>query len=197
MSRAAALLLLGLLAGAASQGGAQEADLVAQARARRVVRPEYKQLHSLSGRQLQSDLILRGRVVDEKVRLSADRQTIWTDYTIEVLAVLKPSQSGAAAGRRLVVPREGGDLVVEGKPVTVANELFPSLPWVREHIFMLKKAAGGEEAYEFLDGPRSILRRDDDGRMRCILPREEWDYFCTAYNGTTWQELLLELKPKE
>ncbi len=33
--------------------------------------------------------------------------------------------------------------------------------------------------------------------MRCILPREEWDYFCTAYNRTTWQELLLELKPKE
>jgi heat shock protein HtpX len=30
--------------------------------------------------------------------------------------------------------------------------------------------------------------------MRCILPREEWDYFCTAYDGTTWQELLLELK---
>ncbi len=196
MSRAGILPLLGLLAGAVALP-AQQSDLLTQSTARRVVRPEYKPLHSLSGRQLQSDLILRGRVVDEKVRLSADRQTLWTDYAIEVLTVLKPSRGGPAVGARLVVPREGGDLVVDGKPVTVVNELFPSLPWVREHIFMLKKGAGGEEAYEFLDGPRSILRRDDDGRMRCILPREEWDYFCTAYNGTTWQELLLELKPKE
>ncbi|HSC77068.1 MAG TPA: hypothetical protein VLB32_00775 [Candidatus Acidoferrales bacterium] len=196
MSRAAALVLLAVWAAVPSVL-AQSPDLLAQARARRVVRPEYKQLHSLSGRQLQSDLILRGRVVDESVRLSADRETAWTDYTLEVLTVLKPASGGPAAGTRLVVPREGGNLVVDGKPVTVVNELFPSLPWVREHIFMLKKRAGGEEAYDFLDGPRSILRRDDDGRMRCILPREEWDYFCTAYNGTTWQELLLELKPKE
>ncbi len=135
MSRAAALLLLALLATTLPTQGQ---DLLAQARARRVVRPEYKQLHSLSGRQLQSDLILRGRVVDEKVGLSADRQTLWTDYTIEVLTVLKPAQGGPAVGTRLVAAREGGDLVVDGKPVTVVNEIFPSLPWVREHIFMLK-----------------------------------------------------------
>jgi hypothetical protein len=75
MNRAAALLLLAVLA-ATPPVPAQSPDLLAQARARRVVRPEYKQLHSLSGRQLQSDLILRGRVVDESVRLSADRQTV-------------------------------------------------------------------------------------------------------------------------
>ncbi len=196
MSRIGAFLLLGVLAGAPALH-AQQPDLLAQPKARRVVRPEYKQLHSLAGRQLQSDLIVRGRVVEEKVRLSTDRQTIWTDYTIEVLAVLKPARGGPAVGSRLVAPRQGGNLVVDGKPVSVANELFPPLPWVREHIFMLKAAAQGEGVYEFLDGPRSILRRDDAGKMRCLLAREEWDYFCTAYDGTDWQELLTELKPKE
>ena len=196
MNRAGNLLLLGLLAGAVALP-AQEPDLLAQTKTRRVVRPEYKQLHSLAGRQLQSDLIVRGRLVDEKVRLSADRRTVWTDYTIEVLSVLKPARSGTAVGSRLVAAREGGDLVVEGKPVSVVNELFPPLPWVREHIFMLKKSAGAEGAFEFLDGPRSILRRDDAGKMRCLLAREEWDYFCTAYDGTDWAELLAELKARE
>ena len=193
MTRAAAFLLLASLAATAVP--AQQPDLLAQPAARRVVRPEYKQLHSLAGRQLQADLILRGRVVDEKVRLSADRQTVWTDYTIEVLTVVKPARGGPAVGTRLVAAREGGNLIVDGKPISVVNELFPPLPWVREHVFMLKKGAG--ETWKFLDGPRSILRREDDGRMRCILAKEEWDYFCTAYNGTDWQELLRELTPKE
>jgi len=196
MSRAGAFLLLGLLAGAVALP-AQEPDLLASAKSRRVIRPDYKALHSLAGRQLQSDLIVRGRVMDEKVRLSPNRQTVWTDYTIEVLAVLKPARGGPAVGSRLVAPRQGGNLVVDGKPISVVNELFPPLPWVREHIFMLKTAAQGEGDYEFLDGPRSILRRDDAGKMRCLLAREEWDYFCTAYDGTDWQELLTELKPKE
>ena len=114
-----------------------------------------------------------------------------------MLAVLKPARGGPAVGSRLVAPREGGDLVVDGRPVSVVNEIFPPLPWVREHIFMLKKSPRGDTAYDFLDGPRSILRRDDAGMMRCHLPREEWDYFCTSYDGTDWQELLRELDKGE
>ncbi|HXE76490.1 MAG TPA: hypothetical protein VNN18_12770 [Candidatus Xenobia bacterium] len=193
MTRAAALFLL--VSFVATAVPAEPPDLLAQPVARRVIRPEYAQFHSLAGRLVQADLILRGRVVDEKVRLSPDRQTVWTDYTIEVLTVVKPARGGPAAGTRLVAAREGGNLVVDGKPISVVNEIFPPLPWVREHAFMLKK--GGGEMWEFLDGPRSILRRDDGGRMRCILAKEEWDYLCTAYNGTDWQELLRELRPKE
>ena len=196
MKHARAFLLLVFLTGAAALP-AQEPTLLAPGKARRVVRPDDTQLHSLAVRQLNSDLVVRGRVVDEVVRLSDDRTTMWTDYTIEVLAVLKPARSGPAVGSRLVTAREGGNLIVDGKPVSVVNELFAPLPWVREHIFMLKKSPRGDAAYDFLDGPRSILRRDDAGKMRCQLPREEWDYFCTSYDGTDWQELLTELKAKD
>lgn len=195
-----ALLLSGvlLLAAATPAPGQSQGDtLVEQARAhngvRRVIHPEYPLYYSLPERFVQSDLVIRGRVVDEAARLSDDDRTIWTDYTIEILTVFKPAKGGPAVHSTVVARTEGGNLVVEGQPISVVNESFPSLPWVREHIFLFRRSSQSG-VYDFLDGPKTVIRRDDEGKVRCTLPKLEWDFLCTSHDGTSWPELLDDLK---
>lgn len=74
------------------------------------------------------------------------------------------------------------------------NELFPPLPWVREHIFFLTRGPAEADPYRFLDGARSAFRRDDEGKMRCHLPKAEWDFLCSSRDGRLWEELVRDLK---
>jgi len=84
-----------------------------------------------------SDLIIRGRVVDEHTRLGPRDWTVLTDYTIEVLKVCKDAEGTLKVGQRLTVTKEGGNMLVEGKPVRVDTALFPPVPWITPHIFFI------------------------------------------------------------
>lgn len=189
-----------MLLGAASTAvpaGSSAPDLLDEARARgsvrRVVRLAEPQYHGLRERWAVSDLAVRGRVIDESIALSPDGQTLWTDYTIEVLEVF--AHTGTSAPPTIVQARaEGGNLVVEGRPLSVVNELFPRLPWVREHILFLVRSPGEATLYRFLGGAQGVFRHDHHDRMRCHLPKSAWGFLCRSRDGGGWAQLLNELR---
>ena len=65
-----------------------------------------------------SESIVRGEVTDCNGRLSSDKMTIWTDYTINIQGIYKQDgKSNFAPGAKIRVTREGGYFVVDGHPV--------------------------------------------------------------------------------
>ena len=161
-------------------------------RRREVIRPEYPKIPGLGERRMAADAVVRGRVVDAAVHVSGDGKTAWTDYTIEVLEVYKHPNPAPAAGATLTARAEGGSAARGENVVGIVNELFPPLPWAREHIFFLRRPKS-DEPYQFLDGAMSVFRLDDEGRMRCHAPRGEWDFLCTSRDGSKWKDLLRDL----
>ena len=161
-------------------------------RRREVIRPDYPKIPGLGERRVAADAILRGRVVDATVRVSGDGKTAWTDYALEVLEVYKHPSPAPATGARLTARAEGGNLASGENVVSIVNELFPPLPWARENIFFLRRP-GPDEPYQFLDGAMSVFRLDDEGKMRCHVPREAWDFLCTSRDGSNWKDLVRDL----
>ncbi|HXE74594.1 MAG TPA: hypothetical protein VNN18_03015 [Candidatus Xenobia bacterium] len=105
---------------------------------------------------VRSDLIVRGRVVDEKTRLSPDEYHVWTDYTVEVLAVFKDAQQMIQTGSRIIVTRSGGNIILEGKPVREDTPWFPPLRWIAPHILFIVQdpavARNANSGYSFTCG---------------------------------------------
>lgn len=97
-----------------------------------------------------SDLIIRGRVIGERTRLDPGEMTVVTDYTIEVLQVFKDDGGTFQPSDRVVVTKDGGNMLVEGKPVRVDSPYFPPLRWLVPHLFFIVKGAyrGGEYAFK-------------------------------------------------
>ncbi|HXE74598.1 MAG TPA: hypothetical protein VNN18_03035 [Candidatus Xenobia bacterium] len=87
-----------------------------------------------------SNYIIRGRVVDEKTRLSEDERHVVTDYTIEVLEVFKQENGSPSVGERLVVSKRGGNVVVEGHPIRYDTPWSPPVPWLVEHVFFVQRS---------------------------------------------------------
>jgi len=164
-------------------------------RRRKVIRPDYFKIPGLGERFIAADAIVRGRVTDETMRLADDGKSVWTSYTIEVLEVYKAPEPRPAAGSTLTVRAKGGDLRRGDDVVSIVNELFPPLPWAREHVFFLRRP-DPQQPYEFLDGAMSVFRRDDEGKMRCHAPRGVWDFLCTSRDGRKWEELVRDLKKR-
>jgi len=162
-------------------------------RRREVIRPEYPKIPGLGERRVAADAVLRGRVVDAAVQLSEDGKTTWTDYTLEVLEVYKHPSPAPAAGARLTARAEGGNFARGEDVVSVVNELFPPLPWAREHVFFLQRPKP-DDPYRFLDGGISVFRLDDEGKMRCHAPREAWDFLCTSRDGSKWKDLVRDVR---
>lgn len=96
-----------------------------------------------------SDLILRGRVVDEKTRLSKDELSVLTDYTVEVADLLKDPRHLTSVGGRLVVTKSGGNLLLEGKPVRIDTPNFPPIPWLTPHVFFIQRSDSADAQYYF------------------------------------------------
>lgn len=120
-----------------------------------------------------SDLILRGRVVDESTRLSSDEYAVYTDYTIEILDVYKDDQSLVRVGDRIVVTRYGGNIVVEGKPISLETINVPPIRWVVPHVFFIRKPKGfGADAQYYFAGDNLgpfVLER---GKIVCEAKKE-------------------------
>lgn len=85
-----------------------------------------------------SDLVVKGRVVDEKTRLSDDEYYVLTDYTVEILEVYKDSGRIHPVDKRVIVTQAGGQLLVEGWPVRMDTPL-PPIKWIQPHIFFVKR----------------------------------------------------------
>jgi hypothetical protein len=184
------LVLLGV--GAAQDGKAEESLLEAgrgQGSVRRVIAPQFREVMGFGELKQMSDVVLRGRVVEEAVFLSEGGQTIWTDYTIEVLEDLTGRGADLSPASRLLVREEGGNLVLESISISVSNDFFPPLPWVREHVFFLYRDSGQAERYRFRGGPMGVYRREES-RLRCHLPRAHWGWLCRQRDGSSWEEMV-------
>jgi hypothetical protein len=96
-----------------------------------------------------SDVIIRGRVVNEGTRLSRDEMNVLTDYTIEILEIYKDSASNARVGARLIVTRIGGNLLLEGKPVRQESAGIAPIPWIAPHVFFIVRAPSPEADGEY------------------------------------------------
>lgn len=144
-----------------------------------------------------SDLIIRGRVVDERTRLSPDDERVLTDYTLEVLEVLKDAQVALKVGDKLVVSKWGGNVLVEGRPVRADTPQFPPVLWVQPHIFFIArwtaKAAPGE--YGFAGGQLGAFPLEH-GKVVCKT-QEMLQHPVTMQScGKTEQEFLQIVKER-
>lgn len=111
--------------------------------------PEARSLATFDQLVGRSDLIICGRVVDERTRLSPDEYFVLTDYTIEVLEIFKDATHEAKVGDRLVVTKMGGNLVLEGKPVRMDTPEFPPIPWIAPHLFFVARWGGADAPAQY------------------------------------------------
>ena len=160
---------------------------------RRFVRPEQPNIAGMRERWAASDLVILGRVVDERAELAADKSTVWTHYTLEVLQVFKHASSGPEP-KSLNITVEGGNVADGELVLSVVNEVFPPLPWVREHVFFRRQNEDG--GYRLLGGAQGVFRHDAQGLMRCHLPRPSWDFLCRSRDGTKWEDLIKDMRDK-
>jgi hypothetical protein len=187
----ALLLALSLLAGEAP--AQKPGDEKSELGERRLLRPEQSAFRGMREGWAASDLVLRGRVVDESAELAADKSTVWTHYTIEVLQVFKLTGSGPEP-KTLSLRVEGGNVAAGERSYSVVNELFPLLPWVREHVFFLVRDRDG--GYQLLGGAQGVFRRDEQDLMRCHLPKPDWGFLCRSRDGTKWEDLIKDMREK-
>lgn len=96
-----------------------------------------------------SDLVIKGRVVDERVRLSKDELSVLTDYTVEVLEIYRDSTKTLKPGGRVVVTKTGGNILVDGKPVRVETPDFPPLSWVEPYILLMSRSTDSRVSSQF------------------------------------------------
>jgi len=160
---------------------------------RRLIHPAQGGFHGMREGWAVSDLVMRGRVVDERAELSADKSTVWTHYTIEVLQVFKLTGSGPEP-KTVTIRVEGGNVATGERSYSVVNEVFPPLPWVREHVFFLGRSEDG--SYRLLGGAQGVFRQDEQGLMRCHLPKPAWDFLCRSRDGTKWEDLIKDMREK-
>lgn len=127
--------------------------------ARRVVISDSFLLNSPEALVRESDLVIQGRVVSEKTRLSKDERDVWTDYTVEVLGVLKDDSKLVKTGDRLAVTKKGGNFSLDGKPIRVDTPDFPPIPWITPHVFFVARwdDPGGDGNYHFLGAGLGVV----------------------------------------
>ncbi|MGH9788188.1 MAG: hypothetical protein ACRD4U_05740 [Candidatus Acidiferrales bacterium] len=160
---------------------------------RRLIKPAQSGFRGMREGWALSDLVLRGRVVDERAELSSDAGTVWTHYTLEVLQVFKHTGSEPEP-KTVSVTVEGGNVASGDRVVSVVNEVFPPLPWVREHMFFLVRNEDG--SYRLLGGAQGVFRLDEEGNMRCHLPKPAWDFLCRSRDGSKWEDLIKDMRKK-
>ncbi|HXE74597.1 MAG TPA: hypothetical protein VNN18_03030 [Candidatus Xenobia bacterium] len=87
-----------------------------------------------------TDVIILGRVRGERTRLSADEQRVITDYSVEVLDVVKGDYSEVSPGARITVSKVGGNLLIEGNPIRMDTPGSPPIPWIQPHLLFLSRS---------------------------------------------------------
>lgn len=94
-----------------------------------------------------ADLVIRGRIVGEKPRLSRDEQSVVTDVTVQVLDVFRSGKTVLVPGSNLIVIKPGGTITLEGHLVRVHENDFPPFQLGEEYFLFLADRVGGLEVY--------------------------------------------------
>lgn len=118
----------------------------------------------------QSDLVLYGRIVEAKPRLSRDESYVTTDYVIAPLRILKQTKpmNTARPGEttQIVVNRPGGTLIDGRYRLSTSVDAYPESEALKKGeeaiVFLQHRANAGE--YGFTGGPFGVFRVAD-GRV--------------------------------
>ena len=112
----------------------------------------------------QSDLVLDGRIIEVKPRLSPDESYVMTDYVIAPLRVVKNTKPMSTArpgeSTRIVVSRPGGRLIDDGYRLStkvLGDSESEALKLGEEAIVFLQYRAASR-TYAFTSGPFGAFR---------------------------------------
>jgi hypothetical protein len=94
--------------------------------------------------------VVRGRIVDEKAKLSEDEETISTDYTIEVHEIYKQVGDHVDLGSKIVASKMGGRLLLDGHPVQMDVLDRPPLAHDISQVFFLSRCHSCSTPYKFM-----------------------------------------------
>jgi hypothetical protein len=142
-----------------------------------------------------SDLIIKGRIMDEKTRLSRDEMFVLTDYTVEILEIFKDTEKRGRVGARIVVTKSGGNIILEGKPVRQETKNHPTLRWIAPYILFInfQKWPGAESQFSFAAGADGAFGLDD-GKVRCAVPKRYRGVVGKAHCGTPEEDFTRDLR---
>ncbi len=121
----------------------------------------------------QSELVLYGRIIEVKPRLSPDESYVMTDYVIAPLRVVKNTKPMSTArpgeSTRIVVNRPGGILIDDGYRLStkvIGDSESEALKVGEEAIVFLQYRAAAQ-TYAFTSGPFGAFRVAN-GRVQAV-----------------------------
>jgi hypothetical protein len=106
----------------------------------------------------ESDAILVGDIVGANAFLSTDKTSIYSEFNVLVLEVIKDSSATITTGAPVTIERSGGALRFPSGKVLIRGLLGKPLPLIsRRYVFFLKRNTEGEDfsiitAYELRGG---------------------------------------------
>ena len=142
-----------------------------------------------------SDLIVRGRVVDERTHLTSNEDGVLTDYTIEVLEVFKDPQHLGSVGGKLAVSKEGGNALIDGKPVRVDTPQFSPIPWIAPQVFFIRRLEPEGSNYFFTGGGIGVFAIEKN-KIVCASAEQLRNPVSKQFCGSAESDFLQLLKEK-
>lgn len=115
----------------------------------------------LAGLVGNSELIVEASVVGTKSFLSDDGTDIYTDYSVKVNTIVKNARRpGLRPGNVVIVRRDSGEILVDGRPaVSIENE-FPPFRLNERYVLFLTPEDGGS-VYTVFGGAKGAFAGGD------------------------------------
>jgi hypothetical protein len=112
-------------------------------------RPASQVIHDLA---CGSDAVFIARVKTSTVLPTEDGTLVFTDYEVDPRLIFRtPSPDAVVAGRRVIVTRLGGRLVLDDAIVGLELSSFPPLDLEQEYLFFLKYHRSTTSSGDFFD----------------------------------------------
>jgi hypothetical protein len=146
------------------------------------VAPTQPTLDVLADLACASDAVLSGHVRSVQSFPTEDGRFLFSEYAVEALRVFRSMSRAGTRGTVLTVIRLGGEMTIDGRPVTATISSFPALSTNRRYLLFLKyhsdtdtfETASPAGTLE-IRGPYSNrqscrYRRSGNGRRHTFLP---------------------------
>ncbi len=108
-----------------------------------------------------SDLIARVLVLQHQSHLTSDQRSIETDYTVQLLGVVRSKRPEIREGGILHVTKPGGEIFVDGKVIPALEPDFPALQDGAEYVAFLKYRPSHEDFEFHYGGQGAFVIRDE------------------------------------
>ena len=140
-----------------------------------------------------SDLVVEGRLRPVRVYLSHGEQYIYTDYEVVSAQVIVDRESAArqpSPGGPTIVTLLGGEMVLEGKKVTLIDTTRRSVADGTQFLLFLKRTAEPGRRYTLNRAAAGIFEIHGDRSMRTMIR----DYTNEEIRGRRAEEVLEKIR---